>query len=66
MLQAIEEATGKQIAAEPRARAGAGASEVDIVQSGLEETMITSYHDIRQTALEKVSCCLSVSVVIIQ
>lgn len=57
MLQAIEEATGKQIAAEPRARAGAGASEVDIVQSGLEETMITSYHDIRQTALEK-NCSL--------
>ncbi len=48
MIKAIEELTGKSI---PRSLAEAiahGPSELDLVNSGLEETMISAYHEIRE------------------
>lgn len=48
ILTAIEEATGNKIAKELFERAAAGANEEDIVNSGLEETMIDAYQEIRE------------------
>jgi glutamate dehydrogenase (NAD(P)+) len=48
VLQAVEGATGRQFAQEEVERVTQGASEEDLVTSGLEETMINSYHPIRK------------------
>lgn len=50
ILQVVEQLTGKELAEEARARAASGADEADLVRSGLEETMVTAYQEIRDTA----------------
>ena len=52
LLGAIEKSTGKRIAEEERKVIAKGADEEDLVNSGLEETMITAYHQIRQIRLQ--------------
>ena len=47
-LDAVERLTGKKFAKEEVARLARGADEEDLVNSGLEETMITAYHEIRE------------------
>jgi len=48
MLTAIEKATGRLFSDEERRRIAHGADEIDLVNSGLEETMIGAYHQIRE------------------
>jgi glutamate dehydrogenase (NAD(P)+) len=48
VLQAVERATGSQFAPDEVARVTHGAGEEDLVNSGLEETMINSYYPIRE------------------
>lgn len=47
ILDAIEDMTGKQAPAVVRDQLSRGASEVDLVRSGLEDTMRQGYNDIR-------------------
>ncbi|MEQ1603413.1 MAG: Glu/Leu/Phe/Val dehydrogenase [Pyrinomonadaceae bacterium] len=47
VVDVIEKATGKPLAAGQRAAIARGADEVDLVNSGLEETMIYAYDEIR-------------------
>jgi glutamate dehydrogenase (NAD(P)+) len=49
LLQAVEEVTGRRFSPEEIARVTQGASEEDLVSSGLEETMMGAYHPIRET-----------------
>ena len=53
ILEAIETMTGETLATEAKAVAAAGATEVDLVRSGLEETMINAFHGINHVAREK-------------
>jgi glutamate dehydrogenase (NAD(P)+) len=53
MLSLIESTTMKKISDRDRQVIAKGADEVDLVRSGLEETMITAYHDIRETLKSK-------------
>jgi glutamate dehydrogenase (NAD(P)+) len=46
MVAAIEKATGRPFAAEDRMKIVHGADEIDLVNSGLEETMLTAYRQI--------------------
>jgi glutamate dehydrogenase (NAD(P)+) len=48
LLTAVEDVTGREFTAEESARLTHGASEEDLVNSGLEETMINAYHPIRE------------------
>jgi glutamate dehydrogenase (NAD(P)+) len=48
MLQAIEIATGRRFSEGERASLVHGADELDIVNSGLEETMAVAYQEIRE------------------
>jgi glutamate dehydrogenase (NAD(P)+) len=48
LLEAVEGLTGRKFTAEEVERVTYGASEEDLVNSGLEETMIAAYHGIRQ------------------
>lgn len=50
ILTLIEKETGRPLSREEREMASRGANEADLVYSGLEETMIDSYHQIRETA----------------
>jgi glutamate dehydrogenase (NAD(P)+) len=54
MLKAIEQATGRKFSDTERAAFAKGADEQDLVNSGLEETMIAAFHELltaqRQTA----------------
>jgi glutamate dehydrogenase (NAD(P)+) len=52
MLGAVEELTGRQLSDSERDRIVAGADEDDLVNSGLEETMILAYHETRELARE--------------
>ncbi len=47
MLKAIERSTGRMFSEEDRRAIARGADELDLVTSGLEETMIGAYHQIR-------------------
>ena len=47
LLEAVEGVTGRKFTAEEIERVTQGASEEDLVNSGLEETMVTAYHPIR-------------------
>jgi glutamate dehydrogenase (NAD(P)+) len=47
MIRAIEKLTGKSLSDEERRLLVHGADEADIVNSGLEETMVVAYHQIR-------------------
>ena len=48
LLQAVQTMTGKSLSEEELLALARGASEEDLVHSGLEETMITSYQKIRE------------------
>ena len=48
LLGAVEEATGRTFTDAQKGRVTQGASEEDLVNSGLEETMVGAYHAIRQ------------------
>jgi glutamate dehydrogenase (NAD(P)+) len=48
MLTAVEKATGRLFSDEERRRIAHGPDEIDLVNSGLEETMIGAYHQIRE------------------
>jgi glutamate dehydrogenase (NAD(P)+) len=48
LLGAIERTTGEKISEEEKTRLAKGADEEDLVNSGLEETMISAYHQIRE------------------
>ncbi len=48
LLNSVEELTGKSVSARDRAMLIKGADEVDLVRSGLEETMINSYQQFIQ------------------
>ena len=47
MLRAVERSTGRLFSEDERRTIARGADEVDLVNSGLEETMIGAYHQIR-------------------
>jgi len=49
----VEEMTGKTIGAKEKTMLTRGADEIDLVRSGLEETMITAYHQIRDIKKRK-------------
>ena len=51
LLQAIESATGKQLGESERARIIQPLDELTVVNSGLEETITSAYHKIRDTKL---------------
>jgi glutamate dehydrogenase (NAD(P)+) len=48
LVKAIETYTGKTVSERDRSVLVTGPNEIDLVRSGLEETMITSYHAIRE------------------
>jgi glutamate dehydrogenase (NAD(P)+) len=50
ILHAVEEATGHDFDEDTLKRTAAGASEIDLVNSGLEETMSAAYEGIHSTA----------------
>jgi glutamate dehydrogenase (NAD(P)+) len=49
LLQAVERSTGREFSQEEVEAVTHGASEEDLVNSGLEETMIGAYYPIRET-----------------
>jgi len=51
MLTTLEDLTGKKVSAIERMQILHGPDEVDLVYSGLEDTMIGSYHEIREAFL---------------
>ncbi len=53
LIKKVEELTGKTIGDHQIHLLSKGADEIDLVRSGLEETMITAYHSIRNIMLEK-------------
>jgi glutamate dehydrogenase (NAD(P)+) len=55
LLQAVEGVTGRMFTTEEIERVTHGASEEDLVNSGLEETMISAYHPIRKVWKEQSS-----------
>lgn len=52
IIQTVENLTGKRVTELERKQLMHGPDEVDLVYSGLEDTMIGSYHEIRDTAKE--------------
>lgn len=46
LLEAVEHATGKSFSEAERRKISHGADEIDLVNSGLEETMVSAYHEI--------------------
>jgi glutamate dehydrogenase (NAD(P)+) len=48
VLGVIETATGKKLSQDQRKQVARGADEIDIVNSGLEETMVVAYREIHQ------------------
>lgn len=53
LVSLVEEMTGKKIGAKEKAYLTRGAEEIDLVRSGLEETMATSYQQIREVYKRK-------------
>jgi glutamate dehydrogenase (NAD(P)+) len=53
LVKTVEEMTGKTLRAEERAQLVRGADEIDLVRSGLEETMINAYQQIRLLGRQK-------------
>ncbi|GAA3963651.1 Glu/Leu/Phe/Val dehydrogenase [Pedobacter ginsengiterrae] len=53
LIATLENLTGKTILPEHRLMIVKGASEMELVNSGLEDTMIHSYHEIRETLKNK-------------
>lgn len=52
LIRAIETATGKRFSEAERAALTSEADEQDLVNSGLEETMVVAYREIRETRLK--------------
>lgn len=52
ILNIIEKETGRKLTHEERQAVARGADEADLVYSGLEETMITSYNQIREIKMQ--------------
>lgn len=52
LLSAVEEMTGQEISAEAMNKAAQGADERDLVYSGLEETMVNAYQEVRDLKLQ--------------
>jgi glutamate dehydrogenase (NAD(P)+) len=48
VLSAVEKATGRAFSEDERRQIARGPDEIDLVNSGLEETMITAYQQIRE------------------
>lgn len=55
IIDAVEEMTGRSLSEQRRQLIGRGADEVDFVYSGLEETMIEAYRQIREVKRENPS-----------
>ncbi|MEL6658680.1 MAG: Glu/Leu/Phe/Val dehydrogenase [Bacteroidota bacterium] len=53
LINLVEEMTGKSITSEQKTIIARGADEIDLVRSGLEETMIVAYHQIREIQQRK-------------
>jgi glutamate dehydrogenase (NAD(P)+) len=53
LLKAVEQLSGKDFTADQVALVTHGASEEDLVNSGLEETMVQAYHPIREVWLQQ-------------
>jgi glutamate dehydrogenase (NAD(P)+) len=51
LLDAVERLTGQRLSPEERQMITHGADEIDLVKSGLEETMVSAYEAIRDTRL---------------
>ncbi|MBK8657055.1 MAG: Glu/Leu/Phe/Val dehydrogenase [Haliscomenobacter sp.] len=51
LVELIENITGKPVNGKERAMIVRGADEIDLVRSGLEETMVTAYHEIRDVMM---------------
>ena len=51
LIHAVEGMTGQKFSAEVLRDVAHGADEIDLVNSGLEETMITAYNEVRQVAM---------------
>jgi len=56
LVETLEELTGKKLNADEIQRIVKGPDEIDLVRSGLEETMINSYHTIRQQLKSNPAC----------
>jgi glutamate dehydrogenase (NAD(P)+) len=52
IVEAMERASGNEISDIERSTIVRGASELDLVMSGLEETMVTAFHELRNTFKE--------------
>ncbi len=52
LVRVVEEMTGKSLSPAEKMQVARGAEEVDLVRSGLEETMINAYQQIRQIMIE--------------
>lgn len=53
LLGALERSTGQRLSEEERRHLTKGADEEDLVNSGLEETMINAYHQIREIKIQR-------------
>ncbi|WP_242919515.1 Glu/Leu/Phe/Val family dehydrogenase [Pontibacter liquoris] len=53
LVGAIESSSGKSMSAQERKFLTQGSDEVDLVRSGLEDTMINAYHEIRDVMIQK-------------
>ena len=53
LVNAIESSSGKSLTANERAFLTQGADEISLVRSGLEDTMINAYHEIRDVMQQK-------------
>ncbi|WP_017257414.1 Glu/Leu/Phe/Val family dehydrogenase [Pedobacter arcticus] len=53
IVKIIESTTGTSLSPEQRLLVSKGASELELVNSGLEDTMIRSYHEIRELKMTK-------------
>jgi glutamate dehydrogenase (NAD(P)+) len=49
LLRVVEESTGRRLSDAERMTVARGADEIDLVNSGLEESMAVAYNQIRET-----------------
>jgi glutamate dehydrogenase (NAD(P)+) len=53
LVSMVEREVGRPVSDEEKRMIARGADEIDLVRSGLEETMITAYHQIREVMIQK-------------